>query len=323
MLAPIVLFAFNRPHHTTQTLAALAANDLASESELFVYCDGARSEKDVENVLAVREVVRSARGFATVHVIERDTNWGLARSVIGGVSDVIKAKGRVIVLEDDMQTAPSFLRYMNEGLALYSDETRVISICAYKPRFAREMPDTFFLPGAHCWGWATWARGWTLFEPDARKLLDTILARDLVYDFDAEGSEPLTVLLKRSALGDPAVDSWALRWMGSAIVHGKLTLYPGQSLLVNTGFDGSGTHKTKTQALATILAEHPIRPSQIPVEVRRDAMAELRKVLIAWHCENSRRLRLFFTVTERLPASIRRALYLWKTRRLLGSMGGA
>ena len=50
-LAPIVLFVYNRPWHTQQTVEALQKNELALQSELFIYCD----EDARKNVDAVRE----------------------------------------------------------------------------------------------------------------------------------------------------------------------------------------------------------------------------------------------------------------------------
>ncbi|GFO77211.1 hypothetical protein BPLS_P5523 [Bathymodiolus platifrons methanotrophic gill symbiont] len=38
-LAPIVLFVYNRPSHTQQTIEALKKNDLAIESELIIYTE--------------------------------------------------------------------------------------------------------------------------------------------------------------------------------------------------------------------------------------------------------------------------------------------
>ncbi|MFA5986232.1 MAG: hypothetical protein WC819_02705 [Parcubacteria group bacterium] len=43
-LAPIVLFVYNRPEHTRRTVEALQKNDLALDSELFVYSDNARDK---------------------------------------------------------------------------------------------------------------------------------------------------------------------------------------------------------------------------------------------------------------------------------------
>jgi len=319
--APIVLFTFNRPEHTRRTLEALAANDLASESHLTVYCDGPRRAEDVAAVDTTRAVVRAASGFASVQVVARDANMGLARSVISGVTTALEANDSVIVLEDDMLTSPSFLRFMNDGLTLYRDEDRVIAVCGYVPQLEREMPDTFFLPGTHCWGWGTWRRGWALFEPDPAKLRDAIVERDRIYEFDVQDAEPLTMLLQRSALGDPKIDSWALRWLGSAILHDKLTLYPGRSLLANTGFDGSGTHGATTNALATTLASGRADVERIPIEVSAEAMNEMRRVLLGWRTESSPRERALLGVLERLPGWLQRRLYTWRTLRILKTMG--
>ena len=46
ILAPILLFVYNRPEHTRLTLEALKKNLLADQSELFIYADAARDEKD-------------------------------------------------------------------------------------------------------------------------------------------------------------------------------------------------------------------------------------------------------------------------------------
>jgi len=43
-LAPIVLFVYNRPDHTRQTVEALQKNELVKQSELFIYSDEAKNE---------------------------------------------------------------------------------------------------------------------------------------------------------------------------------------------------------------------------------------------------------------------------------------
>ena len=42
--APIVLFVYNRPDHTKQTLEALSKNCLANKSRLFIYSDGPKKK---------------------------------------------------------------------------------------------------------------------------------------------------------------------------------------------------------------------------------------------------------------------------------------
>lgn len=132
--APIVLFLYNRPNHTKLTLNALAKNVEAIESELFIYCDGLKtgsSEKDADNVQAVRQIANEENRFKKVNVICREQNLGLANSIISGVTDVVNQFGRIIVLEDDIVPSIGFLKYMNEALDLYENEDKVGCIHAW------------------------------------------------------------------------------------------------------------------------------------------------------------------------------------------------
>jgi len=62
-LSPIVLFVYNRPRHTQQTIEALQKNKLASESELFIYSDAAKKEHDHLKVGEVRGYIQTVGGF--------------------------------------------------------------------------------------------------------------------------------------------------------------------------------------------------------------------------------------------------------------------
>ena len=125
MPAPVLLFVYNRPDHVKRTVEALQHNTLAAQSNLYVYSDGARDESQQAAVNEVRQFVRTITGFKSVIIIERPKNWGLARSIIDGVSIRVNEAGKVIVLEDDLITAPYFLQFMNDALDLYENEPRV------------------------------------------------------------------------------------------------------------------------------------------------------------------------------------------------------
>ncbi len=43
--APIVLFTYNRPWHTRQTVEALKKNEFSQESELFIFSESGDSNK--------------------------------------------------------------------------------------------------------------------------------------------------------------------------------------------------------------------------------------------------------------------------------------
>lgn len=92
-LAPIVLFVYNRPYHTLQTLEALSNNALADKSVLYIYADGAKekaTKEDVDKIKETREIIRSKKWCENVYIIESETNKGLAKSVMEGVSTIVK-----------------------------------------------------------------------------------------------------------------------------------------------------------------------------------------------------------------------------------------
>jgi hypothetical protein len=251
--APIVLFAYRRPGHLAKAIAALTACPESSRSDLVVFSDGPRNAEARAGVEEVRKLVRGVTGFSSVRCVERDSNWGLSRNVADGVSQEIGARGRAIVLEDDLEVAPSFLSYMNGALALYEDDERVASIHGYVYPTGTPLPETFFLRGADCWGWATWSRAWSHYAADAAALLDRLERCPWKPEFDFGGAYPYTRMLRDAGAG--RVDSWAIRWNASAFVDGMYTLYPGISLVRNIGHDGSGTHGGATTHFETGLAD--------------------------------------------------------------------
>jgi hypothetical protein len=237
--APIILFVYNRPWHTKQTVEALQKNSLAVSSELFIYSDAAKNESAKKDVDEVRGYIKAITGFKKITIIEREKNWGLADSIIDGVTDVLNRFGKIIVLEDDLVTSPYFLSYMNDGLSLYENDKSVASIHGYIYPIDK-LPKTFFIKGADCWGWATWKRAWDVFEPNGTVLLKKLMSRGLKYEADFNGSYHYTKMLEEQIIGKN--NSWAIRWYMSAFLENMLTLYPGKSYVENIGNDGSGTH---------------------------------------------------------------------------------
>jgi hypothetical protein len=239
-LAPIAIFVYNRITHTKQTIQALQSNYLAKDSELFIFSDGPKDKLLNEKILELRSYLTTIDGFKKISIIKREENFGLAKSIITGVTQVVNDYGKVIVIEDDLVTSPYFLEYMNEGLNKYQDDERVISIHGYVYPIKHKLPETFFIKGADCWGWATWKRGWDLFENDGQKLLDELRLKKLTKKFDFDETYPYTKMLEDQI--SKKNNSWAIRWYASAFLKDKLTLYPGKSLVKNIGFDNSGTH---------------------------------------------------------------------------------
>lgn len=253
--APIALFVYNRPWHTQQTSEALQKNELAKETELFIFSDAPKNDAAIHSVNEVRAFIKTLQGFKKVTIIEREKNWGLANSIIDGVTAIVNQYGKVIVLEDDLVTSPCFLNYMNHNLDLYQNDDQVASIHGYVYPI-NGLPETFFIRGADCWGWATWKRAWDVFEADGNKLLTQLYDKSLQKEADFNNSYAYTQMLEHQVKG--LNDSWAIRWYISAFLNDMLTLYPGQSYVHNIGNDDSGTHCSKTDLFSTVLTQQNI-----------------------------------------------------------------
>lgn len=238
MAAPIALFVYNRLWHTQQTVNALQKNQLAGESDLFIFSDAPKNEESVEAVQSVREFIRTIATFKSVTIIERETNFGLAASIIDGVSRLCKEYGHVIVLEDDLITSPFFLKYMNDALELYAETSQVMHISGYVYPIDYMPGDTFFFRVPMCWGWATWDRSWRHFwkSPDIMLKFTKKMRRE----FSFNDSYHFWHQLEANQKG--LIDTWFVYWYASVFLMKGLALFPSRSLVLNIGHDGTGVH---------------------------------------------------------------------------------
>lgn len=285
ILAPVILFTYNRPEHTKRTIEALAGNELAENTELFVFSDAAKKEKDADKVEQIRAYVRQGvTGFRAVHLIARTKNYGLAQNVIEGVTEIVNRYGRVIVLEDDLVTNKYFLRFMNDGLCRYENEKTVTGVTGYShfdDRTAYEHESYLCTLTGTSWSWATWADRWAMFDAAAegweRLTLDAALRKRFNYD----NSYDFYYILKAQQQ-DAGTDSWAIRWYYSTFLKDGLILVPTSSLVSNEGWDGSGVHcgaKGAPQKLHALQTAAPIKEFPKVLEESKKVHELLKKEL--------------------------------------------
>lgn len=247
-LAPVIVFAYNRPDHLSKTLSSLAQNEKAEDTVLFVICDGAKADATDEQrqkVYMNRDVARSAKGFQSVHVIERERNYGLARNIIEGVSSIIEEFGKAIILEDDLLTSRFFLKYMNEALAFYQDRPGVMSISANRPPVNRMIVpsdyeyDVFVSLRSFSTGWATWKDRWNRVDWTLGYLDKLLKHPEQVKAFNRSGDDMTEMLLLQR---QGRIDSWAIQFCFAHFKEHSVAILPCIPYVDNIGFDGSGIH---------------------------------------------------------------------------------
>jgi hypothetical protein len=274
-LSPIALFVYKRLQLTKLTVEALLNNPEAADSDLIVFSDAAKTDTDSKPVSEVRDYLKTITGFKSVTINESPVNKGLANSIMGGVTEVVNKYGKIIVVEDDLVVSPYFLKYMNSALDIYENEPDVVSIHGYVYPVDGILPETFFIKGADCWGWGTWKRGWSIFNPDSAFLYNELIKRNLGNEFDLDGNARYMRMLRNQINGK--IDSWAIRWHASAFLAGKYTLYPGRSLVKNIGMGKDATHTKSANEFLVDMSASPVNLVPQKVEENLSARALFSK----------------------------------------------
>jgi hypothetical protein len=275
--APIALFVYNRPEHTRRTIKFLQQNLLAVESRLFIFSDAPKDSSQQILVDEVRDIARLVEGFKSVELIERKTNFGLAESIIDGVSMLVSEYGKVIVFEDDLISSAYTLQYFNDALLRYQNEEKVMHIGAYMyPLKGENLPETFFYRAATSWGWATWERAWRNFEPDINKIIARF-DRKKRNEFSIEGTMNFWKQIIEFKTGKN--NSWAIRWYASIFLKGGLTLNPSKSLINNIGHDGSGIHSGLNDIYHVIINPLPVTFFPEKIEENRETYLAIKNFL--------------------------------------------
>ena len=278
--APVVLFVYNRPEHTRRTVESLVANDLAHESQLFIFSDGAKNEADSASVEEVRRYIRAIHGFRSVTIIQRELNSGLAQSVIRGVTEIFQTYDRQIVMEDDLLTTPDFLTFMNEMLGHYELESKIFSVSGFN--FAVKVPedygyDAFCSHRSSSWGWGTWKNRWERADWNVADYAEFRTNKNRQSLLNRGGTD-LSYMLSLQMKG--AVDSWAIRWAYAHFKQDAVAMLSAVSRVYNIGLDGSGVHCRRESVAQSALTPRVGLQSHLPetAEPHPDFIAEFHRL---------------------------------------------
>jgi hypothetical protein len=287
-LAPIVLFVYNRLAHTQHVIESLQQNTLAKESELYIYSDAPRNDGNRKSVEKVREYIRDIDGFRSVSIVERKENYGVDKSIIVGATEIVNRFGKIIVLEDDLESHPQFLEYMNSALEKYRNSKRVFSITGYSYTTDIEdenIEETFFLKLTNSWSWATWVDRWELLDKHTTGWEECKHDSKLISQFNYDNSYPYAKIMESQL--KQRKNTWDILWYWTVFRRDGLTLYPRRSLVRNIGFDGSGVHCSNIGNDKLLGGSYNFSMSNDVIEkaeIRQIAAAVLRaKYNLRWH----------------------------------------
>ncbi len=272
MGVPIVVFAYRRKDHLQQTLDHLKKCRGCENSDVFVFSDGYKGEKDQQGVEQVREYLASIEQDNPFHgftVVKAPKNKGLAKNVIGGVTEILAKYKRVIVVEDDTLVAPGFIEYMNQALDFYENDSAIFSVGGFTVPMvlpADYRYDIIYTQRISSCCWATWEDRWKKINwdmPDYSKFRFTPWKRKA---FNKWGKDRSSMLDDQM---NGRINSWAIRFDYYMWKNDMLNVIPAKSLARNIGMDGSGTHGvTQGNAPAVRLQEGGIVLKRIQTDER-------------------------------------------------------
>lgn len=267
MYAPIVLFAFNRLEPLKACVASLLANSESAETDLVVFVDGPRANKEgeAEKVETVRRFVSGIKGFRSLETHFSQKNKKLGPSIIAGVTDVINRYGKAIVIEDDLIASRNLLAFMNKGLDKYESNKEVWSVCGYSNKV--QIPhgydfDAYFCSRSSSWGWATWKDRWLSCDWE---LKDWDAVERNAKAFNNWGGSDCFGMLNGWHEGKN--QSWAIRFCYNQFVRNAVSLFPTMSKIDNEGFDGSGTNCKKFNRYKFEFDSEDNKDFRLPAEV--------------------------------------------------------
>lgn len=296
--APVVLFAYNRVNVLKKTIQALSRNLEIEKTDLLIFSDGPKNDYDKDKVTKVREYINSLDKFTkSITYHEHETNIGLAQSIIFGITKVSKQYKNFIVLEDDLVTSKYFLKYMNESLARYENNSKVWSINGMGinnnlVEFSNSYPhNTYFTYRSSPQGWGSWSNRWSKAVWDDNQIKKEIFKFNNNINFLKGGRDLSDMLIQHL---NQKNDSWWITWQFTISKNKAVCLSPIYSH-ATAQVDAEGTN---VRVYMEIL-DNDLSQSQQDIsfpdseDVNPEIAKQLSSIFVSKYASNIKTPRLF------------------------------
>ena len=242
-LAPIALFVYNRPVELRKVLSSLKNNKDIKNTEIYIFSDGPKKNKlDIQKVNNVRKILNKVKDLKIKKKFFYKKNRGLKKNIINGVNYVFKTHSKIIVLEDDLLTSPSFIRYMNQSLNYIKDKKNIWHVSAwnYPIKMKKvDSTDTFLWNHMNCWGWGTHKKYWKKLILDPNFFIKKF-SKEQIFQFDLGGKLNNWSQLVRNY--EKKLNTWAIFWGATIFWNKALCVNPIRSYVKNIGTNTNSTH---------------------------------------------------------------------------------
>ncbi len=215
---------------------------------LYIAADGPRLDREGEanNCKIVREYLLNTIDWnCEIRTLFHETNLGCKYAVSGAIKWFFQNVDAGIVLEDDCFPTISFFKYCERLLDVYKNDPNVGLISGFN-YFGKtnDQNDYEFVTTCGIWGWASWRRVISGYNPDFSVLLDKdINSVNTICVRDACGRS----FLKHSLLAAKnEINTWDYQFGEYLIVNNLFTVIPSINQIRNIGFIENSTHTPTT-----------------------------------------------------------------------------
>lgn len=252
-LAPVYISVYIRIEHLKKNIEALQKNFLANKTELFLFSDAPKKGDEIK-VFKMRQYLKTITGFKSVNIVYRRKNSRVYNNQ-NAQKSLLKKYGKVIIMEEDIVTAPGFLTFMNQSLEIYKDREDILCISGYCPPIDIQKTykeDVILLDRMYGWSLAIWEAKYKKIKNIKEKELNKLIDLDLKNELIQKGEEDLIYFFK--AFSQNLFYGLDVKANYLIFKNKMYSISPAKSLVFNIGLDGSGLHSGKTQLYDTILS---------------------------------------------------------------------
>jgi len=240
---PVIFFVYQRPEYTEQFLNIFLSSGI---KKIYVFSDGSKFIAESSRVEKVRELINNfGDQHKDIQIIKKYSkkNLGLKKSIVDGLNSVFKIESSAIIIEDDCLPSNDFIKFASELLNRYKGNPNIMSITGTSVGVVSTYSYDF-TSYQHCWGWATWARAWELYDPE----LKLFSSKNWRHFSKSKWTNPIMrlywqIMLTLTKVG--WLNTWDFQWSYAHFVNNGLAIYPMSNLITNVGFDSVATN-TKT-----------------------------------------------------------------------------
>ncbi len=232
-------------------------------AKLYVGADGPRVNKpgEAEKCAEVREIIKQVDWPCEVHTLFQERNLGCGEGPSTAISWFFEQEPEGIIVEDDCLPSLTFFRYAEEMLERYRHDTRVMMVGSNNienPEDREKEYSYTFSNITYCWGWASWARAWKLFDYKMGHYREVYrkgylsAACRTVYEKAA-----WEYIFSRMYQGDERTSRktiWDYQWQFACMIHSGLIIVPNTNLVENLGFGEGASNTIDPKAFTHVLA---------------------------------------------------------------------